>query len=86
LGPALPAIPDVPLCEFMFDEQHGRAPIKDSLPAYICGITGRKISITQLKKNVDSLSRGMAAEFGWRPEDGDEMSKVIAIFALNTVS
>ena len=84
--PAVPAIPDVPLCEFMFDEQYGRAPIQDSLPVFICGITGRKISITQLKENVDSLARGMAAEFGWRPGDGDEMSKVIAIFALNTVS
>ena len=84
--PALPAIPNVPLCEFIFNEQYGRAPIQDSLPAYVCGVTDRKISVAELRDNVESLARGMAGEFGWRPDHGDEMSHVVSIFALNTVS
>lgn len=68
----------------MFEEQYGRAPFHASLPAYVCGITGREVAIAQLKDNVESIARGLAAELGWQPNEGGEMDKVIAIFALNT--
>jgi hypothetical protein len=68
----------------MFEEQNGRAPFHTSLSAYVCGITGREVTIAQLKDNVESIARGLAAELGWQPDGGEEMDKVIAIFALNT--
>jgi ribosome assembly protein SQT1 len=82
--PKLPEIPDVPLHEFMFDEQFGCAPFHTSLPAYVCGVTGREVTISALMDNVDGLARGLATELGWQPNKGEEMSKAIAIFALNT--
>ena len=81
----LPEIPNVPLCDFIFDERYGRAPFETSLPAYVDGITGREVSIEQLKENVEKLARGLASELGWTPNRGEELSKVVAIFALNTV-
>ena len=82
--PKLPEIPDVPLCEFMTNERHGRASFDTSLPAYVCGVTGREVTIAQLKDNIESIARGLAAELDWQPNEGDELSKAIAIFALNT--
>jgi hypothetical protein len=84
-APPLPEIPNVPLCDFIFDERYGRGSFKTSLPAYVDGITGREVSVIQLKDNVDKLARGLASELGWTPNGRDELSKVVAIFALNTV-
>ena len=84
-APPLPEIPNVSLCDFIFDERYGRGSFKTSLPAYVDGITGREVSIVELKDNVDKLARGLASELAWTPNRGDELSKVVAIFALNTV-
>ena len=83
--PKLPESPDVPLHEFICNEQYGRASFNTSLPAYVCGVTGREITVAQLKDNIEGIGRGLAAELGWKPNEGEVMSKVIAIFALNTV-
>jgi hypothetical protein len=82
----LPEVPDtVPICEFMLDEKHGRLPFAESKAAYTCGLTGKSISATQQKKDVDSLSRALAKEFGWKVNAGTEYDKVAGVFALNTV-
>ncbi|KAJ9612070.1 hypothetical protein H2200_003665 [Cladophialophora chaetospira] len=84
--PQLPEVPDtVPICEFMLDEKNGRSPFAESKPAYTCGLTGKSISAAQQKKDVDSLSRALAKEFGWKVNEGTEYDKVAGVFALNTI-
>jgi hypothetical protein len=84
--PSLGEVPDtVPICEFMFDERHGRRPISESLDAYTCGITGRTISARDQKERVSLLARSLADEMGWGVNQGSEYDKVVGIFALNTV-
>ena len=85
--PQLPEIPDtVPICEFMLEEKHGRQTLSESKHAYTCGLTGKSISAQQQKKSVDSLSRALAKEFGWKVNEGSEYDKVAGVFALNTVT
>lgn len=84
--PECPEIPDtVPIPDFMFDEKHGRAPYSSSKDAYICGITGKKITPQQQKENYIYLARALAKEFGWRVNEGTEYDKVCGVFALNTI-
>jgi len=83
--PQMPPLPDVPLCEFLFDEQYGRAPIATSLPPYVCGITGRAVTVQEQKEKIQVLARGLADELGWKVNEGTEFDKIVCIFALNTV-
>ncbi|KAL0940147.1 AMP-binding enzyme [Colletotrichum truncatum] len=84
--PELPTIPDtVPLCEFMFDERHGRCPFAESLNAYTCGLSGLSISAEHQKTQVDFIARSLAHELGWHVNRGSEFDKVVGIFALNTI-
>ncbi|KAI1611662.1 4-coumarate-CoA ligase, variant [Exophiala viscosa] len=84
--PPLPEVPDnVPLCDFMFDEQYGRRPISQSLDAYTCGITGRSISAEDQKSRVSFLARSLANELGWKVNVGSEYDKVVGVFAHNTI-
>lgn len=86
-APSLGEIPDaVPLCDFMFDEKHGRRPIAESLDSYICGITAKRVSARQQKDRVAWLATSLAQNLGWSVNEGSEFDKVVAIFALNTVS
>lgn len=84
--PQLPEVPDtIPIHEFLLDEKHGRSLFSESKPAYTCGLGGKSVSATQQKKDVDSLSRALARECGWRVNEGTEYDKVVGVFALNTV-
>lgn len=85
--PPMPSIPDnIPLCDFMFDERHGRRPYDESLDAYTCGLSGRKLSAHEQKERVELLSRALAKELHWRVNEGSESDKTVGVFALNTVS
>lgn len=83
--PPLPAIPDVPLHKFMFEEKYGRASFNSSLPPFVCSVTGRSISARDLVQRVELLARSLAAELGWSVNEGSEYDKVISVFAMNTV-
>lgn len=84
--PPMPSIPDIPLCDFMFDERYGRRPYDESLDAYTCGLSGRKLSAHEQKDRVEFLSRALAKELRWRVNEGSEFDKTVGVFALNTVS
>lgn len=84
--PPMPAIPDVSLPEFMFDEKYGRAPFATSLDPYQCGTSHRSIMATEQKDRVEILARAIAFDLGWGVNEGSEFDKVAGIFALNTVS
>lgn len=84
--PKLPQVPDdVPICEFMLDEKHGRAPVKISRDPFTCGLSGRTYSASKVAERVDFLSRALAKEFGWHPNQGTEWDKVAAIYSFNSV-
>lgn len=84
--PPLGKVPDsVPLTDFMFDEQHGRAPLETSLDPYVDALTGKRISAEQQRARVSCLSQALAVELGWEVNTGTEFSKVAGIFALNTI-
>ncbi|KAH8702438.1 putative phenylacetyl-CoA ligase [Talaromyces proteolyticus] len=84
--PPLPLVPDtIPVCDFMLDEAHGRCPLSSSLHPFTCGLTGKTYSWLEVKDRVDHLSRALAREFGWHPNQGSEWDKVAASFLLNTI-
>jgi hypothetical protein len=63
--PKPPEIPDdVPICDFMLNEQHGRYPIADSLDPFTCGLSGRSFTAQQRKDRVTYLSRSLSKQLG----------------------
>lgn len=75
----------VPISDFMLDEKWGRHPLHYSRPPFTCGLTGVEYSASEVRDRVNALARGLSTELGWKPNQGTEWEKVIAIFSLNTV-
>lgn len=83
---ALGTVPDdIPISEFMLNEQHGRVPHASSRDPYTCGITGKSYTSRQVVDRVDQIARGLAKELGWAPNEGSEWDKTLAVFSVNTV-
>jgi hypothetical protein len=84
--PTLPEVPDtVPMCDFMFDEQYGRAPFATSLDSYTSGVSGKSVRPLEQRDQVNFLARALARELEWNINEGSEYDKVACVFALNTV-
>lgn len=85
--PKLPFDPpdSVPISEFMLNEVHGRHPLGYSKDPFTCGLSGKSYSALDVKERVDHLSKALAKEFGWHPNEGTEWDKVVGVFSLNTV-
>lgn len=84
--PELPEIPsDISVPEFVFDEKYGRAPLSESKPSYICGLSGKQVTIQQQKEDHAYLARAIAKELGFEVNKGTEFDKVVGVFALNTI-
>ncbi|KAJ5665016.1 Acyl-CoA ligase inpC [Penicillium maclennaniae] len=82
----LGTVPDsISICEFMLNEKYGRMAHDKSRDPYTCGLTGKSYSSREIVSRVDQIARGLAAEFGWKPNQGSEWDKTIAVFALNTI-
>ncbi|KAJ0414846.1 hypothetical protein BJY00DRAFT_320714 [Aspergillus carlsbadensis] len=56
----------------------GKAPFVD-------GITGKSYSTKTLLERVEWLSRSLAQEFGWSPNEGSPEDKVVAVYSWNTL-
>ncbi|KAJ5619146.1 Acyl-CoA ligase inpC [Penicillium lagena] len=85
LGP-LGHVPDnIPISEFMLNEQHGRVPHAASKDPYTCGLSGKTYSSNDVVDRVDFIARGLAKEFGWTPNQGSEWDKTVAVFSVNTI-
>lgn len=84
--PKLPKVPDtLAIHEFLFQDGFGRHPKSESQPPFICGVTGRSFTISEVETRVELLARALSAKLGWRVNEGTEMYKVVGIYALNTV-
>lgn len=84
--PKLPSIPDtVSLVDFIFDDEYGRCPLTESLDPYVDGTSGPSISAVAQKQRVNLLARALQEELGWQVNQGEDLEKVVGIFALNNV-
>ncbi|TQB72750.1 hypothetical protein MPDQ_006466 [Monascus purpureus] len=86
--PELPldTIPDsIPISEFVLNETYGRSPLVHSKAPFVCGLSGRAYSASNVALRVELLARALAREFAWQPGTGSSWKKVVAIFALNTI-
>ena len=84
--PPLPRVPDVSLFEFLLDEEYGRAPISNDLVSYICGVSGRQVTVKEQKEDAELLARALVQDLGWKVNEGADLDKVVCVFAQNTVS
>jgi len=75
----------IPISEFMFNEQYGRQPLKDSKPPFTCGLTGKEYSALEVQGRLEYLARALSKELGWQPNAGTEWDKVVGVFTVNTV-
>lgn len=74
------------IAEFIGNERFGRFPLAESRPPFICGITGRSFTATQVKERVDYLSRSISHLLGFNLTEETEWDRVIAVFSFNAVS
>ncbi|PYI00763.1 4-coumarate-CoA ligase, variant [Aspergillus sclerotiicarbonarius CBS 121057] len=83
----LPPVPDtLPVCDFILDEKHGRAPIYSSPAPFICNVTGKSYTSTDVIERVDALARALSHELNWEPNTGAAEDKVLGIFSVNTIN
>lgn len=69
----------------MFDENYGRYPLGYSNSPFQCGLSGKSYSFLEVKERVDYLARALSKELGFKPNEGTEWDKTIAIFSVNTI-
>lgn len=85
MGPLSPVPDDVSICDFILEDRHGRTPLRHSKDPFTCGFSKKTYSALDVVERVDSLSRALAKEFNWAPNEGTEWDKVVAVFSVNTV-
>lgn len=84
--PKLPNVPDgLAIHEFLFRDGTGRYPKSESKPPFICGVTGRSFTVSEVETRIELLARALSAKLGWQVDEGTEMDKVVGIYSLNTV-
>lgn len=69
----------------MFDENYGRYPLGYSKSPFQCGLSGKQYSFLEVKERVDYLARALGKELGFKPNEGTEWDKTIAVFSVNTI-
>lgn len=80
------SIPDnVPLCDLILTEKHGRHSFAKSRNPFTDGLSGKTYTYAEVQDRVSCAARALAEEMGWSPNSGTEWDKVIALFSLNTV-
>ncbi|KAF4950260.1 hypothetical protein FGADI_8311 [Fusarium gaditjirri] len=85
---ALPPVhlPDsITIEEFMYSEQHGRKPLKQSRNPYTCGLTGQTYTVAEVKERVESMARAIAKRLDWSVANNTEWDKVACVFSWNTI-
>ncbi|KAL2867350.1 acyl--CoA ligase [Aspergillus lucknowensis] len=54
-------------------------------PPFVDGITGKQYTTKTLLERVEFLSRSLARELGWSPNEGSPEDKVVAVYSWNTL-
>ena len=86
--PKLPFDPpdNIPIPDFIFNEQYGRLPLHISKPPFTCGLSGAEYSVHEVHDRVNALASTLAKALGIATNKGSEWDKVICVYSLNTVS
>ena len=80
-------IPDsISVADFINTNKAGRKDFSSSRSPYTCGVTGQSRSAAEVAQRVDFLARGLAKNVAFDAHDGTAWDRVVAIYALNTVS
>lgn len=69
----------------MLTEKHGRFSFNESRNPFVCGLTGKAYSVSEVKDRVGHLAKAIAKRLDFSPNEGTEWDKVVALFSLNTV-
>ncbi|RDW67404.1 acyl--CoA ligase [Aspergillus mulundensis] len=85
--PQIPCeIPDsVPVGQFALEGNAKLPPQCGGKPPFVCAITGKSYSSKTVSDRVDFLSRALARELGWSPNEGSPEDKVVGIYSWNTL-
>ncbi|KAL4915860.1 hypothetical protein BDW62DRAFT_203312 [Aspergillus aurantiobrunneus] len=85
--PQIPCeIPDTTTVgQFALDGNASLPPQCGGKPPFVDGITGKSYSSKTLSERVEWLSRSLARELGWSPNEGAPEDKVVAIYSWNTL-
>jgi ribosome assembly protein SQT1 len=69
----------------MFNDKYRNVPAAKSKDPWICGLTGKRVTMEQARVSYDYLARAFKKELGYEVNSGTEWDKVIALFSLNTI-
>ncbi|KAL4782887.1 hypothetical protein BJX76DRAFT_368806 [Aspergillus varians] len=85
--PQIPCeIPDsITVGQFALDGNAKLPPQCGGKPPFVDAITGKSYSTNTLLERVESLSRSLAQELGWSPNEGSPEDKVVGIYSWNTL-
>ena len=84
--PELPTVPShISVEQFMLDENFGRYPLGYSRAPFKDGLSGKEYSFLEVKERVDYVARALGKELGFKPNEGSEWDKVVAVFSVNTI-
>ncbi|EPS42417.1 hypothetical protein H072_3618 [Dactylellina haptotyla CBS 200.50] len=89
----LPARPDhIPIGEFILNPAYGRADPAKSNPPFVCGITGKSYSVTEIAERVEYAARAIRRILkiddinkGGAQTGFSEWEKVVGIFSINCI-
>jgi hypothetical protein len=52
---------------------------------FICGLTGKKYTLKEVREKVNALAKALCNELKWSPNQGTAEDKVIGVLAVNSV-
>ena len=77
---------DVPLAEFLFDDQYRPRKCSDSPPPFIDSVSGIGHGMLETKKRIEWLAAGLASQLEINDISGDALKRVVGVFTVNNVS
>ncbi|KAL2825067.1 hypothetical protein BDW59DRAFT_146767 [Aspergillus cavernicola] len=85
--PQIPCeIPDsVTVGQFALEGNASLPPQCGGKPPFVDAITGKSYSTKTLLERVELLSRALAQELGWSPNEGSPEDKVVGVYSWNTL-
>ncbi|KAK8070952.1 hypothetical protein PG997_011155 [Apiospora hydei] len=71
--------------EFWSDERYGRQPIASSRSPFICGVTGKTFTTSEMRERYELLARSLSKHMSWRVNEDTPWDKVVCVHSLNSI-
>ncbi|KAK7946610.1 AMP-binding enzyme (4-coumarate-CoA ligase) [Apiospora aurea] len=78
-------VPKLPFGEFWSDEWYGRQSIASSRNPFICGVTGKTFTTSEMRERYELLARSLSKRMGWRVNEDTPWDKVVCVHSLNSI-